>query len=47
MLNEHCGIDDWEIILIDKGCNKLETKQKELFWQLKIVTFVMHGLIFS
>ena len=35
MLNEHCGIDDWEIIVIDKGCNKLETKQKELFLAIK------------
>ena len=44
MLDGHCGINDWEIILIDKGCNKQETRQKELFWQYKLDTFVPHGL---
>ena len=38
------GIDDWEIILIDKGCNKQEIRKKELFWQHKLNTFVPHGL---
>ena len=27
MLNGHCGIDDWEIILIDKGRDKQETRK--------------------
>ena len=44
MVDGHCGINDWEIILIDKGCNKQETRQKELFWQYKLDTFVPHGL---
>ena len=44
MLVGHFGIDDWEIILIDKGRNKQETRKKELFWQYKLDTFVPHGL---
>ena len=28
MLDRHCGIDDWEIILIDKGRNKQQTRKK-------------------
>ena len=28
MLDGHCGINDWEIILIDKGRNKQETRKK-------------------
>ena len=28
MLDGHCGINDWRIILIDKGCNKQETKNR-------------------
>ena len=44
MLDGHCGIDDWEIILIEKGRNKQETRTKELFWQYKLDTFVPHGL---
>ena len=28
MLDGHCSIDDWEIILIDKTCNKQETRKK-------------------
>ena len=44
MLDGHCGIDDWEITLIDKGRNKQETRKKELFWQYKLDTFVPHGL---
>ena len=31
MLDGHCGIDDWEITLIDKGRNKLETRKKRAF----------------
>ena len=31
MLDGHCGIDDWEIILIDKGRNKQETRKKKAF----------------
>ena len=27
MLNEHCGIDHWEIILIDKGRDKQESRK--------------------
>ena len=39
------GIDDWEIILIDKRRNKQEIREKkELFWQYKLETFVLHGL---
>ena len=45
MLDEHCGINDWEIILVDKERNKQETWKKELFWQYKLDTFVPHGLI--
>ena len=41
MLDGHCGIYNWEIILIDKGHNKQETRKKELFW---LDTFVLHGL---
>ena len=37
-------IFNWEIILIDKRRNKQETRQKELFWQCKLDTFVPHGL---
>ena len=32
MLDGHCGIDDWEIILIDKGRNKQETRKKKSFF---------------
>ena len=38
MLNGHCRIDHWEIILIEKGRNKQETRRKELFWQYKLDT---------
>ena len=31
MLDGHCGIDDWEIILIVKGRNKQETRKKSFF----------------
>ena len=31
MLDGHCGIHDWEIILIDKGRNKQEVRKKS-FW---------------
>ena len=44
MLDGHCGIDGWEIILIEKGRNKQETRTKELFWQYKLDTCVPHGL---
>ena len=46
MLLEHCGINDLEIILIDKGSNMQETKKikKELFSQCNLDTFVPHGL---
>ena len=44
MLDGHCVINDWEIILIYKGCNKQETRKKGLFWQYKLDTFVPHGL---
>ena len=40
MLDGRCGINDWEIILIDKGYDKKETRKKELFWQYKLETFV-------
>ena len=43
-LDGHCGIDHWEIILIDKGRNKQETGKKEPFWQYKLDTFAPHGL---
>ena len=36
MLDGHCGIDDWEIILIDKGRSNQEITKKELFWQYKL-----------
>ena len=42
MLDGHCGIDDWGIILIGKGRNKQEIRKKELFWQYKLDTFVLH-----
>ena len=32
MLNGHSGIDNWEIILIEKGRNKQETRRKVFFW---------------
>ena len=44
MLDGHCGIDNWEIILIDKGGNMQETRKKELFWQCKLDTFVPRDL---
>ena len=44
MLIEHCGINDWEIILVDKERNKQETWKKELFWQYKLDAFVPQGL---
>ena len=44
MLDGDCGIDDWEIILIDKGRSKQETRKKDLFWQYKLDTFVLHDL---
>ena len=44
MLDGHCDINDWETILIDKGRNKQETRNQELFWHYKRETFVPHGL---
>ena len=44
MLDGHCGINNWEIILIDKGRNKQKNRKKELFRQYKLDTFVPHGL---
>ena len=44
MLDGHCNIDDWEIILSDKGHNKQETRNKKLFWQYKLETLVPHSL---
>ena len=44
MLDGHCGIDNWEIILIYKGRNKQETRKKELFWWNKFEKFVPLGL---
>ena len=38
------GTDDRRIILIEKGCNKQETRQKELFQQYMLYTFVLPGL---
>ena len=43
-LDDHCGIDNWKIILIGKRCNKQEARKKKLFWQYKLDTFVPHGL---
>ena len=31
MLDEHCGVDNQEVIIIDKGQNKQETRGKELY----------------
>ena len=31
ILDEHCGIADWEIILIERECNKQETRKKRAF----------------
>ena len=36
MLDGHCGIDDWEIILIDKGCNKQETEKNSSFSNISL-----------
>ena len=33
MLDGHCGINDWNIILIDKGRNSRKLEEKSLFWQ--------------
>ena len=44
MLGGHCGIENWEIILNEKGRNKEETRRKELSWQYKLDTFVPHSL---
>ena len=44
ILDGHCGIDNWEISLIDKSCNKQETRRKEFFWQYKLGTLVPHSL---
>ena len=35
MLDGRCGIDDWEIIIIDEGCNKQETKKKKIVKAIK------------
>ena len=40
----HNGIEDWEIILIDKALSKEELRKKELFWQHKLGTFYPFGL---
>ena len=37
MLNGHCGIDHWEIILIDKGRDKQDTRKKSVIRNGKIV----------
>ena len=44
MLDGHCGIGDWEIVLIGKGRNKQKTRRKELFWQYKLGELVLYGL---
>ena len=36
MLNGHCGIDNWEIILIDKGRNKQEIRKKSFFGNISL-----------
>lgn len=44
LLDEHCGIADWAIILTGKWQNKQETTQNEPFWQYKLVTVVPDSL---
>ena len=36
MLDGHCGINDSEIILIDKGRNKKETTKKDLLGNISM-----------
>ena len=39
MLDGHCGIDNWEIILIDKGRNKQEIRRKSFFYNIGLTRF--------
>ena len=43
VLDEHCGVDDWESILIDNGRNNHETRKKSFLGNISL-TFVRHGL---
>ena len=36
MVDGHCVIEDWEIILIDKGHNKQETTKKSFFGNISL-----------
>ena len=38
MLYGHCGINDWEIALIDKGHNKQETRKKSFFGNISLTS---------
>ena len=42
--NDHKGIEDWEITLIDSAPTENSLRQKELFWQYKLETFFPLGL---
>ena len=43
MLDGHCGIHDWEIILIDKGRNKQEVRKKSFWGNISWTHFVPYG----
>ena len=36
MLDRHCGIYDWQFFLIEKGCNKQETRKKSFFGNISL-----------
>ena len=44
LLDGNYCINNWENNLIDKGHQKQETSQRELFGQCKLDKFVPHGL---
>ena len=46
MLRGHCDIDDWEIILIDEGCNKQKTRGNSVFGNISL-THLYHMVSMS
>ena len=40
----HCGISDWEFLLIDQTEDINILRKREMFWQYKLDTFEPNGL---
>ena len=42
--DDHHGIDDWKVLLIDQALDEPALRKKESFWQYKLDTFAPKGL---